>query len=117
MRKQRPSLLSTLLSRLNKGEPKPPPAPKVHSPFQAIAIYRGLEACDMARKFSEHRFLAREAPTLPLQGCTMSQTCLCRYLKFRDRRAEARRLNDFSAATRMYSQSERRGFFARLFGR
>lgn len=113
MRKRRPSLLSTLLSRLNKNASKPPPTPKAYSPFQAIAIYRGLESCDTARKFSEHRFLAREAPTLPLPGCTMSQTCQCRYLKFRDRRAEARRLNDFSAATRMFSQTERRGFRGR----
>ncbi|HMN44061.1 MAG TPA: hypothetical protein PKE27_05795 [Povalibacter sp.] len=116
MRKQRPSLLSTLLSRLNRSEPQEPRAAKPHSPFQAIAIYRGLDACDMAKKFSEHRFLAREAPTLPLQGCTMSQSCQCRYLKFRDRRTESRRLNDFGAATRRYGQGERRGFRGRRKG-
>ncbi len=113
MRKQRPSLLSTMLSRLNKGEPPPPPAAKSHSPFQAIAIYRGLDCCDMAKKFSEHRFLAREAPALPLQGCTMAQACRCRYLKFKDRRAESRRLNDFGAATRFYKSSERRSIRGR----
>lgn len=113
MRKQRQSLLSTLLSRLRKSEPQKPSAAKPHAPFQAIAIYRGLDACDMAKKFSEHRFLAREAPTLPLPGCTLAQNCQCRYLKFRDRRAEARRTNDFSAATRLYDQGERRGFRGR----
>jgi hypothetical protein len=112
MPRQRPSLLSTFLARLNKTNPPKREKPAV-LPFQAIAIYRGITACEMARKFSEHRFLAREAPSLPLQGCTMSQQCECRYLKFKDRRVEARRLDDFGAATRLYNGSERRGFRGR----
>jgi hypothetical protein len=112
MPRQRPSLLSIFLSRLNKTETRQREKPAV-LPFQAIAIFRGGTACEMAKKFSEHRFLAREAPSLPLQGCTMSKQCECRYLKFKDRRIDARRLNDFGAATRLYSKSERRGFRGR----
>ncbi|HEY6643913.1 hypothetical protein [Povalibacter sp.] len=107
MSKRRPSLLSTLLARLNKAKAPPRAQPAV-LPFQAIAIYRGVSACEMARKFSEHRFLVREAPTLPLPGCTMSQACECRYLKFRDRRGESRRLDDFGAATRLTNLPDRR---------
>ena len=77
--------------------------------FQALSIYRGVNACAMARKFGEHRFLAREAPALPLQGCTMVHACECRYLKFKDRRTESRRANDFGAATRARNEAERRG--------
>jgi hypothetical protein len=79
-----------------------------HRPFQAIAIYRGVRACDPAKKFSEHRFLARDAPPLPLSGCTMGSTCECRYLKYKDRRGNQRRLVDFGAPARMFSGEDRR---------
>lgn len=113
MRKQpRQSLLATLLSRLRK-EQVPPPA-RVSAPrFQAIAIFRGARACHMARKFSDHRFLAREAPALPLPTCTMPESCECKYLKFNDRRAEPRRLVDFGTTTRVFASVNRRSFRGR----
>lgn len=101
------SLLSGLLARLgSKREPLPVTAPL--RPFQAISIYRGVTACGMAKRFSEHRFLVRDAPPLPLSGCTMSQTCACRYVKHRDRRSEPRRLMDFGMATQLFDGRERR---------
>jgi hypothetical protein len=102
------TLLSVLLSRLTKA---PQPEPKKVAParpFQAISIFKGPRACEMARKFSEHRFLAREAPQLPLTGCTMSDSCECRYIRHKDRRAEPRRLVDFGIATRLFDGRERR---------
>jgi hypothetical protein len=102
-------LLSILWSRLTKS---PPPAPKKIAPvrpFQAISIFRGTRACEMARRFSEHRFLAREAPQLPLSGCTMSESCECCYIRHRDRRSESRRSGDvFAAAARSVGYKERR---------
>ena len=106
--RSRPSFLSKLLSRL-RGEPRAAQQPKTQMrPFQAIAIYRGVICCEMARKFGEHRFLAKDAPPLPLQGCTMPERCECKYLKYKDRRAEARRLVDFGMSTRVFDGKERR---------
>ena len=101
------SLLEGLLARFS-GRKEPPAATAPLRPFQAISIYRGLICCDMARKFSEHRFLARDAPSLPLAGCSMPQKCHCKYIKHRDRRAESRRLMDFGLAARLFDGRERR---------
>jgi hypothetical protein len=93
------SVLDRLLSRLRGSEPTPPPAVRAPArPFQAISIYRGVDACELARRSSERRVLAKDAPKLPLPGCTMSETCECRYIKHGDRRAEPRRLVDFGAS-------------------
>lgn len=105
MRKSQ-GLLATLLSRLGRKQhevAKPAPVSK----FQAIAIYRGLECCAMAKKFAEHRFLLRDAPVLPLPQCSMPERCECRYLRFKDRRTENRRADDFGAATRRYGSDRR----------
>ena len=101
------SLLGGLLARFSSRK-EPPEASGPLRPFQAISIYRGLICCDMARKFSEHRFLARDAPPLPLSGCSMSERCHCKYIKHKDRRGEARRLNDFGLASRLFDGRERR---------
>jgi hypothetical protein len=101
------SLLGGLLSRFGTRK-EPPAATGPLRPFQAISIYRGLVCCDMARRFSEHRFLVRDAPQLPLSGCTMRQTCHCKYIKHKDRRSEPRRLIDFGLASRLFDGKERR---------
>ncbi len=101
------SLLEGLLARFSPRK-EPPAATGRLRPFQAISIYRGLICCDMARKFSEHRFLVRDAPPLPLAGCSMGKKCQCKYIKHQDRRSEPRRLNDFGVAARMFDGKERR---------
>lgn len=101
------SLLSGLLARFN-GRKEPPAASAPLRPFQAISIYRGLICCDSARKFSEHRFLARDAPSLPLSGCTMPEKCHCKYIKHKDRRSESRRLVDFGMVARLFDGRDRR---------
>jgi hypothetical protein len=107
------SLLEGLLARFSSRK-EPPAAAGPLRPFQAISIYRGLICCDMARRFSDHRFLVRDAPPLPLAGCTMRKNCQCKYIKHRDRRAEPRRLIDFGVAARLFDGRERR---ARKTGR
>ena len=109
------SLLEGLLARFG-GRKEPPAATGPLRPFQAISIYRGLICCDMARKFSEHRFLVRDAPPLPLAGCPMRKTCQCKYIKHRDRRGEARRLVDFGVAVRLFDGKERRNRGGRRSG-
>lgn len=101
------SLLGGLLARFGARK-EPPQATGPLRPFQAISIYRGVICCDMARKFSEHRFLARDAPPLPLVGCSMREKCQCKYIKHKDRRGEPRRLIDFGVASRLFDGRERR---------
>jgi hypothetical protein len=109
LRSPQRTLLSVLLSRLTKSRPPAPKKAAPMRPFQAISIFRGTRACEMARKFSEHRFLAREAPQLPLTGCSMSENCECRYIRHRDRRGESRRVLDFfKTAARSVGYKERR---------
>jgi hypothetical protein len=101
------SLLEGLLARFSARK-EPPAVSGPLRPFQAISIYRGLICCQVARKFSEHRFLVRDAPPLPLSGCTMSEKCQCKYIKHGDRRAEPRRLMDFGVVARLFDGRERR---------
>ena len=100
------SLLAVFLSRIGRRSTEESKTPA--RPFQAISIFRGVRACEMARKFSEHRFLTRDAPSLPLSGCTLPESCECRYIRHKDRRAEARRLVDFGTSARVYDGRERR---------
>jgi hypothetical protein len=114
-REAKRSLLQGLLARFS-GRKEPPAAAGPLRPFQAISIYRGTTCCAMARKFSDHRFLARDAPALPLVGCTLGQACQCKYIKHRDRRAEPRRLIDFGVAARLFDGRERRARRGRRTG-
>ncbi|MET0496886.1 MAG: hypothetical protein ABW106_01310 [Steroidobacteraceae bacterium] len=102
------SALDRLLTRLRGGEPKPAAVRPPSRPFQATSIYRGTDSCKMVRKFSEHRFLVKDAPPLPLMGCTMSARCDCRYVKHADRRSEARRLVEFGVSPILFDGKERR---------
>lgn len=101
------SLLQGLLAGFSSRK-EPPAVSGPLRPFQAISIYRGLTCCQMARRFDEHRFLVRDAPPLPLSGCTMSEKCQCKYIKHRDRRAEPRRLMDFGVGASLFDGRERR---------
>lgn len=108
--KKSESLLERLLARLN-GTATPMKTAVVTKPrpFQAVAIYRGNTCCALARRFDEHRFLAKDAPSLPLSGCTMPHKCSCRFLKFKDRRnTSPRRLTDIGLVSQMFAGSERR---------
>lgn len=102
------SLLDVLLSRLGREKPNPQPARVPLRPFQAISIFRGVTSCPAAKQLSEHRFLARDAPPLPLPGCSMRAQCQCRYLKHSDRRSGPRRLLDFGLSARLFDGRERR---------
>jgi len=78
------------------------------SAFHAVSIvYGGPDACREARSLARHRFLAREAPALPLAGCG-SAACACRYAHHDDRRIELRRACDEWRAEPPYAGAERR---------
>ena len=58
--------------------------------FHAVTIYSPPNACPSARMLGSTKFLAKEAPRLPLDNCTAPQ-CQCRYEHYDDRRADERR--------------------------
>lgn len=59
-------------------------------PYHCVGVTATSSACVAARKLQGQRFLANEAPRLPLQGCS-SLDCTCVYAHFDDRRHHARR--------------------------
>jgi hypothetical protein len=58
--------------------------------YHAVTVAQGRTACASSIQLTGRRFLSRDAPPLPLPGCTM-QLCRCRYIHHADRRAEERR--------------------------
>lgn len=105
---QSPSLIKRLFSRfLSKRDTSLEGATPART-FQAVSIFHGAYACPAARQLSELRYLAKDAPTLPLPDCTMPDSCECRYLKHKDRRSAQRRLVDFTTSQRIYRGQERR---------
>jgi hypothetical protein len=62
--------------------------------WHAVAIRPKGESCDAAQACRTGRFLAAEAPRLPLEDCSTSDTCSCIYKHLADRRAQPRRQDE-----------------------
>ena len=101
-------MIDTLLERLRKSDNKPVTKAVTQRPYQSIGIHRGTICCAAAKEVEGYRFLARNAPQLPLADCTMRNSCECRYLKFQDRRGGSRRLIDFGMKPTLFAASEKR---------
>jgi hypothetical protein len=59
---------------------------------RAVEIRTLGAACRAAHVLRGQRFLSKDAPTLPLKGCTFGQ-CACTFSKLKDRRTDGRRLD------------------------
>lgn len=60
---------------------------KISNPWHAVSIVPGPKRCEAVNKLLGERFLSKQAPMLPLKGCTESG-CTCRYRHHDDRRLE-----------------------------
>ena len=60
------------------------------NPFHAVTVRYRKDACEAVRALKAKRFLAKEAPRLPLPNCTV-KNCNCRFVHYEDRRDEERR--------------------------
>lgn len=83
----------------------------VTNPFHAVAVSPGRNgACAAAMTCAGKRFLAMNAPTLPLRGCDAAQ-CQCRYVHYDDRRQDdGRRVSDgVTGIYQVWYEDERRG--------
>src|SRR5580658_2111280 len=60
-------------------------------PWSAVRLVTHGDGCARATALQDKRFLFREAPALPLKGCTLSAACNCIYRHYVDRRGGPRR--------------------------
>lgn len=107
LRPQRWSL-SSLFQFRTRARPEPVRVQRARNPFHAVSVKADWRRpCRAARELGERRFLAGEAPTLPLPGCN-GAACTCRYEHHDDRREDLRRAADEGRAEHPYSGPERR---------
>jgi hypothetical protein len=66
-------------------------------------------ACGLVRSYADHRILSKDAPRLPIAGCSNIDGCRCTYKHWSDRRQEPRRTVDYGLAGIPYYGPERRG--------
>ena len=71
-------------------------AAKKKSPYHAVSIRVGPSACLAAKTIEGKRFLAAEAPQLPLTECSSSENCACRFIHHEDRRSGRDRRSPFA---------------------
>jgi hypothetical protein len=75
--------------------------------YRAVSLAPSIDCC-MATRDAGGRYLSREAPRLPLAGCTMPAECLCKFRKHSDRRDGERRVFGEACTSRWFTGSERR---------
>ena len=84
----------TTFLRLDKRKPRPP-VRATYSVFHGASIdSRNQVMCNAAAELHGRRFLADEAPSLPLAACPTPSNCQCFYTHFDDRRTGLRRDSD-----------------------
>lgn len=93
--------------------PRPSPQRLSAPPAKAGGRFSGVEirtrggACRAAHALQGRRFLAKDAPALPLPDCTHVQ-CACTFSKLPDRRTEGRRLDYGTLNASLFLTTNRR---------
>lgn len=86
-------LFDFMKSRLGGADPVPEArglpgeSVRLSNPWHAVTVQYGSKHCKAVEELAGQRFLSKDAPKLPLRGCTEPQ-CSCRYRKHEDRRHE-----------------------------
>jgi hypothetical protein len=93
---------------LSAPEPVRPTTASRTNAYQAVAVIACSRACGAAAAVQGARFLARQAPRLPLPDCDRPGNCACRFEKHADRRTTVQRspYNNFGVVS--YGGAERR---------
>jgi hypothetical protein len=87
--------------------PSPPTRAKAGGRFGAVQIRPRGNACRAAHLLKKHRFLAKNAPSLPLRECTAAR-CACTFSKLSDRRTDGRRLDHGGLSASLFLATSRR---------
>jgi hypothetical protein len=77
-------------------------------PWSAVRLVTQADCCARASALRDKRLLFREAPALPLKGCTRSAACNCMYRHYVDRRSGPRREPVLNAKRIVKAPVERR---------
>ena len=98
-----------LLRRKPNARPRAAAAakPQPGSPFGSVEIQARGVPCNAANAISGARFLAGEAPSLPLPRCD-AERCRCRFVKLADRRTEDRRIEQSGIHKSLFLANDRR---------
>jgi len=83
----------------------PAEAPSPSNRFHAVTIRSRTDACPEVRALASTRFIAKEAPRLPLDNCS-APNCLCKYEHYDDRRGSENRRE--APETTRHEASQRR---------
>jgi hypothetical protein len=94
-------------NRASDSDRVPPRAKPAGGRFGAVEIRVRNSACQAARSLQSQRFLAKEAPALPLPGCSVAP-CNCKFTKWSDRRSEHRRLEHGGLSASIFLANNRR---------
>ena len=77
--------------------------------YPAVSVEPDKETCCKAvLEIAEKRFLASEAPALPVDACDRFAQCQCRYKKWDDRRQEERRMTVAGMGNQYFNGDEKR---------
>jgi hypothetical protein len=82
--------------------------PRGGGDFRTVEIAPSLMCCTAVMQVRERSYLLRQAPRLPLAGCSMPTTCSCKFLKHEDRRDSDRRLFETNETNRWFAGVENR---------
>ena len=104
-----------MLTFLKRARTVPLPLRAARRIFHGISIKtHGDFQCAAAIDLCGRRFLADEAPSLPLDGCADQQNCQCVYEHFDDRRTILRREADEGLPRKNYVDDARYGVGRRV---
>lgn len=97
----------------DRKERRVSPALRNSSKYHAVSVKPGAYACSAANNIAGQRFLASQAPSLPLPECDASE-CDCHFVHHNDRRTGKDRRSPFTsggvaAATGTFSGERRKG--------
>jgi hypothetical protein len=98
---------------LVKHRQTPPPKERAAATTKSGGRFAGVEirahrnACRTARSLEGRRFLAKDAPALPLVSCTAVR-CSCTFSKLADRRTDGRRLDHAGLGASLFLNQNRR---------
>ncbi len=93
----------------NAGKADVVPERSSDTRWRAVEIRPGLFCCKTAAKIANRIYLASEAPTFPLDGCS-EKKCQCKYKFLDDRRNGEDRRDDFvtlSSVTQSFENDRR----------